>query len=114
MIFGGVGAGLYGMLDIRGPRGVQLPVSWWDAPPNTWARRSKRKARDVEVGDAGPHGPLGDDPGFHGVGRRLRLGNRRPLTTSGPHGFSEILYGVQLKRRQQRERVRRPDGGAGG
>ena len=41
IIFGGVGAGMYGMSDLRRAGGVYRRDSWWAERRSIWARRSK-------------------------------------------------------------------------
>ncbi|MCK7512685.1 MAG: potassium-transporting ATPase subunit KdpA [Desulfobacterales bacterium] len=89
MVFGGVGAGLYGML-VFVVLTVFLAGSWWDAPLNTWARRSR--PYDVKVERSVHHGAGLQHPGVYGLGGGECLGSLRLEQRRPPWFLSEMLY----------------------
>ena len=100
VIFGGVGAGLYGILLYCDSRGLHRRP---DGRPHAGVPRQEDRAEGSEDGDARAHRDRGQHPRLHGhqrrscSSRRTATGIRTAPTTGnlnngGPHGFAEILY----------------------
>ena len=106
IIIGGVGAGLYGMLVF-----VVLAVfiAGLMVGPHAGIPRQKNPVLRRENGHAGAAGAGGVHSGICRVGFGQQMGTGRRLNNSGPHGLSEILYALQFRQRQQRQRFRRTE-----
>ena len=100
VIFGGVGAGLYGILLYCI---LAVFIAGLMVGPHAGISRQEDRAKGSEDGDAGDHRDRFQHPGLHRpqlgdhVSRPRATGIRQGAATanmnnSGPHGFSEILY----------------------
>ena len=104
VVFGGVGAGLYGMLVMAILVGVHRRAH--GGPHARVPRQEDRDARGEARDALRPDLPAGD-PRLRGVGRRVAPYGLSSLNNAGPHGLSEILYAFIERRGQQRLRLRR-------
>ena len=107
VVFGGVGAGLYGML-VFVVLAIFLAGLMVGRTPEYLGK--KIEAYDVKVACSGHPGPDHCHPaGLHRLGGLDRVGPAG-LNNAGPHGFSEMLYAFTSCHRQQWQRLCRPDG----
>ena len=90
VVFGGVGAGLYGMLVMVRAHGVHRRAHGRDARRNTWARRSRR--REMQMAMLYVLVFPRDHPDPDVACRRCCRRASQGLNNAGPHGLSEILY----------------------
>ena len=115
VIFGGVGAGLYGMLLYRHPRGLHRRAH---GRAHAGVPRQEDRAEGSQDGHAGHSGDLRSSilvfTAISSVIRFAKDGYWNPpgpatanLNNAGPHGLSEILYAYIERHREQRQRVRR-------
>ena len=107
VVFGGVGAGLYGML-VFVVIAIFIAGLMVGRTPEYLGK--KIEAYDVKVASLSILILTVHHPGLHrlGVGQPDR-GAPAGLNNNGPHGFSEMLYAYTSGDRQQRQRLRRPD-----
>ena len=90
LVFGGVGAGLYGMLDDGRAHRVHRRASWSAGRRSTWARRSRRRECRWRCCTCSS-----SRSSILALTARLRRCCGRAsqgLNNAGPHGLSEILY----------------------
>ena len=104
IIFGGVGAGLYGMLVF-----VVLAVFIAGLMVGRTPEYLGKKIQVLrgEDGDAGAADPGDRHPRLCGLGGGQQWG-LAGLNNNGPHGLSEILYAFSSGNGKQRQRLRRP------
>ena len=87
---GGIGAGMYGMLDHRrDPRGVHRRP---DGRPDAGVPRQEGRGVRDQDGDARRARAGREHPRLHGPRARARPAGPAGPLNPGPHGFSEILY----------------------
>ena len=105
IIFGGVGAGLYGMLLFAI---IAMFVAGLMVGRTPEYLGKKLEAKEVKMAMLSililPFAILG----LTALACVLPVG-LSSLNNAGPHGFSEILYAFSLRRRQQRQRLRRAE-----
>ena len=89
VVFGGVGAGLYGMLVfvVLAVFLAGLMVGPHPGIPGEEDRVLRREGRRP-----GHHDAWSSHPGLHGLGVGRPGGAWQALNNAGPHGFSEMLY----------------------
>ena len=103
VIFGGVGAGLYGML-LFAILAVFIAGLMVGRTPEYLGK--KIEANEVKMAMLAILILPLVDPGLHRARGRSSTAGLAGPPTPGPHGFSEILYAYTSAHRQQRQRLR--------
>ena len=104
VVFGGVGAGLYGML-MFAILAVFIAGLMVGRTPEYLGK--KIEAFEMKMAMLAVLVLARQHPRLHRPRQRRRMGHGDDRTTRGPHGFSEILYAFTLGDRQQRLGLRR-------
>jgi K+-transporting ATPase ATPase A chain len=88
VIFGGVGAGMYGILDLRCARRIYRRP---DGGPHAGISGQEDRSLRRENGDAGGADLSAGDSGVHRISSVNGFGTSS-ITNPGPHGFTQMLY----------------------